>query len=448
MGYTDQTVEKLPPQNIDAEMAVLGAMLLSEDAVVTAMEKITPDTFYLESHRIIYGAILDLFDNAVPIDAMTINEVLQRKNQLEKIGGAAYIASLVTMVPSAAHIEHYIKIIYEKYILRSLISVTTSVIAECYDSAADAEQILDKAEQSIYDVSQRKVHSDFTGSKELIKDTIQIIEDAVNTQRHVTGTPTGYYKLDEYTSGLQNSDLIIIAARPSMGKTAFALNIAEHVALHDKKAVAVFSLEMAKEQLIQRMLCSLSRIDFSKVRRGFLAKNEWPSLLDAASKLSEAKVFIDDTPAISAMEIRAKARRLKSTQDIGLIVIDYLQMLGGGGKRYDSRQQEISDFSRALKSLARELNIPVIVLSQLNRSVETRTDHRPMLSDLRESGSIEQDADVVLLMVRPEYYDKDNRPGETDVFIAKQRNGPVGEFTLRFFSEYARFENFTQREEM
>lgn len=444
----DQTLHKVPPQNIEAEMAVLGAMLLSQDAVIRAMEKIGEEVFYRDVHRIIFSTIIDMFDRAVPIDMLTLTDELRRQNSLEKIGGAAYIASLVNTVPSAAHIDHYLKIVFEKHILRSLIFAATSIIEQAYDADADAEELLDIAERHIFDISQRNIGRDFAGAKDLIKSTIQLIEKAVNNKSNVTGLSTGYHDLDKQTSGLQNSDLIVIAARPSMGKTALALNIAENAALISKAPVALFSLEMPKEHLVQRMLCSLAKIDYSKVRSGFLNRNDWPKILDAASKLSEAKIFIDDTPAISVMELRAKARRLKSSEDIKLVVVDYLQLMQVVGKKIESRQQEISEISRALKSLARELDVPVIVLSQLNRSVESRQDHRPLLSDLRESGAIEQDADLVMLMLRPEYYDKEVRPGEADVIIAKQRNGPVGDLTLRFFAEYARFENFIARDEV
>ncbi len=444
----DQALHKVPPQNIEAEMAVLGAMLLSQDAVVLAMEKIREDVFYRDVHRIIFNTILEMFDRAIPIDMLTLTDELKRQNQLEKIGGVNYIASLVNTVPSAAHIDHYLRIVFQKYVLRALISAAEVMIETSFNSDADANEILDLAEKHLFEISQRNIGRDFAGAKDLIKSTIQLIEKAVNTKSNVTGLSTGYHDLDKQTSGLQKADLIVIAARPSMGKTALALNIAENAALLSKVPVAIFSLEMPKEHLVQRMLCSLAKIDYSKVRSGFLNRNDWPKILDAASKLSEAKIFIDDTPSISVMELRAKARRLKSSDDIGLIVVDYLQLMQVVGKRVESRQHEISEISRSLKSLARELSVPVIVLSQLNRSVESRQDHKPMLSDLRESGAIEQDADVVMLMLRHEYYDKDVRPGEADVIIAKQRNGPVGDITLRFFAEYARFENFVARDEV
>jgi len=444
----DQALHKVPPQNVEAEMAVLGAMLLSQDAVVLAMEKIREDVFYRDVHRIIFNTILEMFDRAIPIDMLTLTDELKRQNQLEKIGGVNYIASLVNTVPSAAHIDHYLRIVFQKYVLRALISAAEVMIETSFNSDADANEILDLAEKHLFEISQRNIGRDFAGAKDLIKSTIQLIEKAVNTKSNVTGLSTGYHDLDKQTSGLQKADLIVIAARPSMGKTALALNIAENAALLSKVPVAIFSLEMPKEHLVQRMLCSLAKIDYSKVRSGFLNRNDWPKILDAASKLSEAKIFIDDTPSISVMELRAKARRLKSSDDIGLIVVDYLQLMQVVGKRVESRQHEISEISRSLKSLARELSVPVIVLSQLNRSVESRQDHKPMLSDLRESGAIEQDADVVMLMLRHEYYDKDVRPGEADVIIAKQRNGPVGDITLRFFAEYARFENFVARDEV
>ena len=447
MALVGETLDRVPPQSVESEMAVLGAMLLSADAVVTAMEKITEDVFYNQVHKVIFKAMMGLFDQAVPIDMLTLTEDLRKKDLLDSVGGASYIASLTNSVPSAAHVSHYLKVIFTKSVVRSLITSSTEILSMCYESDADADALLDEAERSIFEIAEKSIDRDFSSAKDLIKDTIKQIELAVETKKSVTGVASGYGDLDKKTAGFQKSDLIVLAARPSMGKTALALNIAEHAALEENIAVAIFSLEMAKQQLIQRLLCSLARMDNSKIRSGFMNKNDWPDLLEAASKLSEAKIFIDDTPGITVMELRAKARRLKSSDDIQLIVIDYLQLMQASSKRYDNRQQEISDISRSLKSLARELEVPVIVLSQLNRSVESRQDHRPMLSDLRESGAIEQDADVVILMVRPDYYDKEERKGETDVMIAKQRNGPVGEITLKFTSECARFDNFTSRED-
>ena len=443
----DSSIEKIPPQNIEAEMAVLGAMLLSPDAVIKAMELITQDVFYRDVHKFVFSAVIDMFDRNVPIDMLTLRDELKRRDQLDRIGGETYIASLLNTVPSAAHIEHYLGIIFEKYILRNLINVSTGIIQGSYRSDAEAEAMLDEAEKQIFNISQQKTKNDFHEAKNLLKVTIDQLDEACSKRRLVTGVATGYVDLDKKTSGFQPSDLIVVAARPSMGKTALALNIAENVALQSKEAVAIFSLEMSKEQLVQRMLCSLARVDYSKIRSGFLERKDWPTIVDAAAKLSESKIFIDDTPAISLMELRAKARRLKASDDIKLIVIDYLQLMQASGKRIESRQQEISEISRSLKSIARELHVPVVVLSQLNRSVETRQDHRPMMSDLRESGAIEQDADVIILMVRPEYYDKTVRPGEADVIIAKQRNGPVGDITMRFFSEFARFDNYVARDE-
>lgn len=448
-GYlVDTAINKIPPQNIEAEMAVLGAMLLSPDAVLKAMELIDGNVFYRDVHKFIFDAIIDMFDRSVPIDMLTLRDELNRRDQLDRIGGEAYIASLLNTVPSAAHIEHYLRIIFEKYILRNLISAASNIIQDSYRPDAEAESLLDDAEKHIFNISQQKTKSDFAEAKNLLKKTIDQLDEACSNRRLVTGVATGFIDLDKKTSGLQPSDLIVIAARPSMGKTALALNMVEHIALESREAVAIFSLEMSKEQLVQRMLCSLARVDYSKIRSGFLERKDWPKIVDAAGRLSESKIFIDDTPAISLMELRAKARRLKASDDIKLIAIDYLQLMQATGKRIESRQQEISEISRSLKALARELSVPVVVLSQLNRSVESRQDHRPMLSDLRESGAIEQDADVVILMVRPEYYDKSVRPGEADVIIAKQRNGPVGDITMRFFSEFARFDNYTPRDEM
>ncbi|MCD6460780.1 replicative DNA helicase [bacterium] len=443
----ETTLEKVPPQNIEAEMAVLGSMLLSTDAVIKATELITEKAFYKDAHKEIFNTIVELFDRSIPIDMLTLTNEFKKKGQLDKIGGATYIASVVNSVPSAAHIENYLNIVFEKQIIRNLLRITTTIIQECYKPDAEAEDLLDQAEKYIFELSQLKVTRDFSDAKGILKTTLELLDKAVTHKKLITGTPTGYADLDKKTSGLQPSDLIVIAGRPSMGKTALALNIAEHAAIEADAPIAIFSLEMSKEQLIQRMLCSLARVDYSKIRSGFLEREDWPTIVEAASRLSETKIFIDDTPAISLMELRAKARRLKASDDIQLVIIDYLQLMQAHGKRIESRQQEISEISRALKALARELRVPVIVLSQLNRSVESRTDHRPMLSDLRESGAIEQDADVVILMVRPEYYDKTVRPGEADVIIAKQRNGPVGDITLTFINKFARFENFVSRDD-
>jgi replicative DNA helicase len=438
-------IDRIPPQNTEAEMAVLGSMLIDEDAVSLAVELLDKDSFYKDAHKKIFEAILNLYNNNKAIDLITVSDELKRLNLLEEVGGASVLTDLVNSVPTAANAGHYARIVKEKYILRSLINNGTEIVSLGYESDGNTDEVLDKAERLIFEIGEHKKETTFIHLKEVIKDSIDIIDKLYQKKAHVTGVPTGYIDFDQKTSGLQPSDLIVVAGRPSMGKSAFAIGIAEYAGVLEKVPIAFFSLEMSKEQLVQRMLCSHARVDAHKVRTGYFAPSDWPKLTAAAGKLSEANIFIDDSPAISVMELRAKARRLKSHHDIQLIVLDYLQLMRGAA-RIENRQQEISEISRSLKALARELHIPVIAISQLSRAVEARTDHRPQLSDLRESGAIEQDADVVVLILREEYYNptSDNQ-GIAEVIIAKQRNGPVGTFKLSFIKEYTRFGNLTQR---
>lgn len=439
-------LEKLPPQNLEAEMAVLGSMLIDEEAVSIALERLDASAFYKESHQKVFEAIADLFNANKAIDLITLTDELKRRGELDAIGGASFLTVLVNTVPSAANINHYASIVKEKSILRTLINNATKIISLCYESEGNIDEVVDSAERFIFEVSDKKPQSNYLPLKEVIKDSIETIDILYQKKAHVTGIPTGFVDFDIKTAGLQPSDLIIVAGRPSMGKSAFALCIAEYAGIMEKIPIAIFSLEMSKEQLAQRMLCAHARVDANKVRTGYLASSDWPKLTAAAGKLSEAPIFIDDTPAISVMELRAKARRLKAHQDIRLIILDYLQLMRGSSNA-ESRQQEISEISRSLKALARELNIPVIAISQLSRAVESRTDHRPQLSDLRESGAIEQDADLVVLLLREEYYNPspDNQ-GIAEVIIAKQRNGPVGTLKLTFIKEYTRFENIARLE--
>ncbi len=431
----------LPPQNLDAEMAVLGSMMLDKKAISIAIELVDENSFYKDSHRQIFAAICNLDNNNKAVDLVTVNDELKRSGIADSVGGASFLTELVNSVPSAANVGHYARLVREKSILRALINNATSISGLAHEHAGDVDEILDKAESLIFAIRDtRRVNAAVT-LKEVIQTSIESIDKVYQNKGQVSGISSGFADLDNKTAGLHPSDLIIVAGRPSMGKSALATGMLEHVGVTKKIPVAIFSLEMSKEQLVQRMLCAHARVDAHKVRTGYLSPSDWPKLTAAAGKLSEAPIFIDDSPAISVMELRAKARRLKTYHDIQVIIVDYLQLMRGKD-RIENRQQEISEISRSLKALARELNVPLIAISQLSRAVESRTDHRPQLSDLRESGAIEQDADLVLLLLREEYYNPtpDNE-GIGEVIIAKQRNGPVGSINVAFIKEYARFEN-------
>jgi len=435
------TMSKVPPQNLEAEMAVLGSMLLAEEAIMVAVEILDKGAFYDSKHQKIYEVILELFNQEKAVDVITVCDELKRRGSLNDIGGASYIAELANSVPTAANVAHYAKIVREKSILRELISRGTQIVSEATESEGNIDEIIDHAERLIYEISERRVSGGFTPIKTIVHDTIEKIDALYQRKEHVTGISTGFIQFDRQTAGLQPSDLIVVAGRPSMGKSAFAISIADYVGVEKKIPLCIFSLEMSREQLVQRQLCAHARVDAHHVRTGYLSTSDWPKLTAAAGKLSQSAIFIDDTPAMSAIEIRAKARRLKLHHDIKLIIVDYLQLMRGSGTS-ENRQQEISDISRSLKALARELNIPVIAISQLSRAVESRPGHKPQLSDLRESGAIEQDADVVVLLYREEYYNTDTEnKGITEVNIAKQRNGPVGTIKLTFIKEYMKFEN-------
>jgi len=442
-------LDKIPPQNIEAEMATLGAILLDENVLPEILEVIDEDSFYKEEHRIIFSIMVELFDKRKKIDILTVSEELDKKKLLEKVGGASYLTTLVDFVPTSANAIHYAKIVKEKSILRSLIKNATSIVDLVYKENEDVNVILDKSEKLIFEITDKRIEGGYVHIKEIIKDGIELIESLYHKKSHITGIPTGFTDFDIKTAGLQNSDLIIVAGRPSMGKSAFAISIARYVAVEEKIPVAFFSLEMSKEQLMQRFLCAEGKVDMNKLRTGFLSPSDWPILTAAAGKLSEAPIYIDDTPAINIFELKAKARRLKAHHDIKLIIVDYLQMIRSV-QRQESRQQEISQISQALKSLAKELNVPLIAVSQLSRAVESRSDHRPQLSDLRESGAIEQDADLVVLLLREEYYNPtEENKGIAEVIIAKQRNGPTGSVFLGFIKEYMRFVNLSKiREEL
>ncbi|MFA5008721.1 MAG: replicative DNA helicase [Candidatus Omnitrophota bacterium] len=444
LANSSQTIDKLPPQNIEAEMATLGAMLINESAIAEVMEIVNEDFFYKEEHRLIYETIISLFNSRKKVDILTVSEDLSKKKLLERVGGASYLASLADFVPTSANVIHYARIVKEKGVLRLLISSATQIVALAYKEEEDVSTVLDKAEKLIFEISDKRVEGGYIHIKEIIKDGIELIESLYHKKSHITGIPTGFNDFDVKTAGLQKGDLIIVAGRPSMGKSALATSIAEFAAVEEKIPIAFFSVEMSKEQLMQRFLCSQAKVDMHKLRTGFLAPSEWPILTSAAGKLSEAPIYIDDTPAINVFELRAKARRLRAHYNIQLVVIDYLQMIRGMRKG-DSRQQEISEISQALKALAKELNIPVLAVSQLSRAVESRTDHRPQLSDLRESGAIEQDADVVVLLLREEYYNPTaENKGVAEAIIAKQRNGPVGSVNLGFIREYMKFVNLAR----
>jgi replicative DNA helicase len=445
----DLLAQRLPPQNLEAEISVLGGVLLDNEALNRVLEVIKEGDFYRESHRKIFSAILDLYERSEPVDLITLSEALKKREALEAVGGVEYLNSLVNSVPTAANISYYAKIVKEKAILRKLINRSTDIISQVYGVSGDVDDFLDQAERSIFEISEDRVRPSFYPLKDIIKASFKTIERLYEKRQLITGVPTGFTKLDELTSGLQPSDLIIVAGRPSMGKTALALDIAAYAAVEGGIPSAIFSLEMAKEQLALRMLCSEAKVDAHRLRGGFLSESDWPKLTRAAGSLSEAPIFIDDTPGLSALEMRAKSRRLKAEHNLGLVVVDYLQLMRGRADS-DNREQEISDISRSLKALAKELNVPVMALSQLNRRVEERGDRRPQLSDLRESGAIEQDADVIIFLYRDEVYNKseDNpNKGKAEIIIGKQRNGPTDKFELTFLDKFTCFENLTYLQE-
>lgn len=447
--------ERVPPQNIEAEQAVLGAMLIDKEAIAKATEVLSADDFYREAHRVIFSAMLELYNKNEAVDMVTVTEILKRDNKLENIGGIAYITSLANVVLTAANVKYHAEIVAEKSVLRQLVRVSTEIAAMGYEANDDVGTLLDTAESRILEISNRKKKADFTPINDILMDSVQSIESLLQNKGGLTGIPAGFADLDKLTSGLHPSDFIILAARPSMGKTALALNIVQNVALRAHKAiggeprsVAFFSLEMSKEQLVNRMLCAEAGIDSQRLRVGEMHDEDWTHLWDACDTMSRAKIYIDDTAGITAMEMRSRARRLKAEHGLDLIVVDYLQLMQGSGKRNNSgdRQQEVSEISRSLKALARELDVPVLALSQLSRSVESRQVKRPMLSDLRESGSLEQDADIVAFLYREDYYNPETENKHTELIIAKHRNGPVDTVNLFFQKQFTKFVGFTKRE--
>ena len=438
----------LPPQHIEAEESIISAILIDNNMLLDVIEILAPEDFYRTAHQKIYTAIRDLFDKTEPIDLVTLTNRLKEKGQLEEIGGASYLSRLVDTVPLAVNAPHYAKIVHDKASLRRLIEKANAIVKRCFKEEGKADEVIDFAESAIFEIAENKSQQAFYPISKIIPGNIDSLEEIQGNRSLVTGVPTGFSQLDNLTSGFQNSDLIILAARPSMGKTALALNIARHAAVDAGIPVAIFSLEMSKEQLSLRMLCSEARMDSSRLRGGFISMEDWGRLTDAASILTQSSIFIDDSASLTAMDIRAKARRLKMDKNIGLIVIDYLQLMQGraGAER---RDLEISEISRSLKALAKELKLPVLALSQLNRMLEQRTDKRPRLSDLRESGALEQDADVVAFIYRDEVYNKEeDNPsrGTAEILLSKQRNGPTGDVHLAFLNAFTRFENLASEE--
>ncbi len=439
---------RIPPQNIDAEQCVLGSILIEDGALLKVIEILNPDDFYKESHGIIYSTMVDLFEKNEPQDLITVHNELAKNGKLEAAGGALYLAELTETVPVASNIDYYARIVRDKAVLRRLIQKSSDIATMCYEEAGDIDDILESAESAIFELSQSKIKQAFNPLKDVLKTSIRRVEELYEKKELITGIPSGFGDLDKLTAGFQPSDLIIIAGRPSMGKTAFALNIAQYAAVERAVPSAIFSLEMSKEQLALRMLCSEAMVDAHKVRTGFLGKEDWPRLINAAGSLSQAPIFIDDTPALSVLEMRAKARRLKSDQDIGLIIVDYLQLMQGRAGT-ERREQEISEISRSLKAMAKELDVPVLALSQLNRKVEDRPNKRPQMSDLRESGAIEQDADVIMFIYRDEVYNRSEenpKRGKAEIIIAKQRNGPTGTVLLAFVGKYSSFGNLANEQ--
>ena len=439
-------IGKVPPHDIEAEQAVIGSMLTDKDAVMDAVEKLKPESFYREDNKLIYEAILNLYNRSEPVDLVTVKDELTSMGSFEKVGGFEYLATLPDKVPTTSNVLKYIEIVEEKATLRNLIKTANEIIDLGYDQTEDVDDIMAGAEKKIFDIIQKKNQKSYTPIKDVLIESFTKLEELYNQKSKITGVPTGFADLDDKTAGLHGSDLILIAARPAMGKTAFALNIAAHAAIRENVPVAIFNLEMSKEQLVNRMLCMEAMVDSNKVRTGKLEEDDWSKLASIVGPMSDAGIYIDDTPGISITEIRTKCRKLKMEKDIGLVVIDYLQLIqGSGSKKNGSREQEIIEISRSLKIIAKELNVPVIALSQLSRAVESRPDHRPMLSDLRESGAIEQDADIVMFLYRDDYYNPDSEEKDiSEVIIAKHRAGSTGTVKLLWMGNYTKFVNLAR----
>jgi replicative DNA helicase len=434
-------LQKIPPNSMEAEQSVLGAMLLDKEAVSVATEFISGEDFYREAHKEIFDAIVELFDKGQPVDLITLPEKLKVRNTLEAVGGITYLTNLMSIVPSTHNVGNYAKIIEEKSLLRKLIRASNDIMGKSYEAREEVVHVLEMAEKSIFDISLNRSTQGFVHIKKILNTNFDKIEELYLNKGRITGVSTGFDDLDEILSGLQKSDLVLVAARPSMGKTSFILNMVQQAGIRDKVATAIFSLEMSKEQLTQRILCAEALIDSHRLRTGDITEDEWIKLARAMGPLSEAPIYVDDTPSISMTEMRAKCRKLKIEHNLGLILIDYLQLMTGNGK-YDSRQQEISDISRSLKGLAKELGIPIVACAQLSRAPEMRADHHPIMSDLRESGAIEQDADVIMFLYRDEYYHPDTEKKNIgEVIISKQRNGPTGTIELVWLGQFTKFAN-------
>lgn len=439
----EEVIKRLPPNNVEAEKAVIGAMMLDSDAIMVCSEILTAGEFYQQQYGIIFDALVEMYRDGIGADLVTIQNKLREKEVTPELYSVEYLGELLASVPTSANVKFYAEIVHEKAVLRRLIKVTEQVTRECYMDSQPLEDILEDTEKSVFDVIQQRGGSEFEPIRDVVLRTLDSIEKAAKQKGNITGLETGFRDLDAKTAGLQKSDLILIAARPAMGKTAFVLNIAEYVALHSNSTIALFSLEMSKEQLVKRMLAMNSMVDSQKIRTGDLEDDDWDKLVGSVRKIGNSNLVIDDTSGITASELRSKCRKLKIEQGLDLVIIDYLQLMTGAGKRKsDNRQQEISDISRSLKVMARELDVPVIALSQLSRAVESRPDKRPMLSDLRESGAIEQDADIVMFIYRDEYYNPDSeKKGVAEVIVAKQRSGPTGPVELAWLSQYTKFGN-------
>ena len=444
MNDNDEVIKRIPPHSIEAERAVIGAMMMDTDAIITASEIITADDFYQKQYGVIFEALVELYKDGVGVDPVTLQEKLHSKEVPPELSSVEFIGGLIGSVPTSANIKNYAGIVYEKSMLRRLIQVTEKVTQNCYNDRNSLDDILDSTEKSIFNVLQRRSGSAFEPIKDVVLRTLDSIEEAARQKGHITGLETGFRDLDYKTAGLHKSDFVLIAARPAMGKTAFVLNIAEYIALHTNSTIAMFSLEMSKEQLMKRMFAMNSHVDSQKIRTGNLEDEDWDKLVGSVRRFGSSNLYIDDTSGITAPELRSKCRKLKLEKGLDLVIIDYLQLMEGSGKRKgENRQQEISDISRSLKVMARELEVPVIALSQLSRAVEGRPDKRPMLSDIRESGSIEQDADMVMFLYRDEYYHPDDTEdkGIAEVIIAKQRSGPIGTVKLAWISQLTKFGN-------
>ena len=438
-------IGKIPPHDIEAEQAVIGSMLTDKEAVITAVEKLTENSFYRDDNKAIFEAIVNLYNRAEPVDIVTVKDELTSMGLFEKVGGLEYLVMLPDKVPTTANVEKYIKIVEEKATLRSLIKTANEIIDLGYNQTEDVEDIMASSEKKIFDIIQKNNQKSYTPIKDVLIDSFTKLEELYNQKSRITGVPTGFIELDYKTAGLHGSDLVLIAARPAMGKTAFALNIAVNAALRANTPVAIFNLEMSKDQLVDRILCMEAMVDSNKIRTGKLEEDDWSKLAGVVGPLSDSNIYIDDTPGISIMEIRTKCRKLKMEKNIGLIVIDYIQLIQASSKKSATREQEISEISRSLKILAKELNVPVIALSQLSRAVEQRPDHRPMLSDLRESGAIEQDADIVMFLYRDDYYNKDSEEKDiSEVIIAKHRGGSTGTVKLLWMGNYTKFVNLAR----